>query len=242
LFTFILNVADPGPVPFWPRDPGWFKILKFFDADPGSVMKTLGYGTRDGKKSDPGSGINIPNPLTLIILYIFFSWTSAGRWCGPWLRLTWRGGDRATGSNSFVFYAQCQSPWFWSRIPGRLLLVISLCQRRKNKYIHTWDTWWLVSASRHSCWFLSVKYRFPPGSDFFFALFVFCSLVIFFCLALYLLINELLNRILSLFSQFCLWIQHISNLKILEQLLKVLLQLFSTLAFFLTWPSFLQIR
>jgi hypothetical protein len=100
----------------------------------------------------------------------------------------------------------------------------------------------LESASRHSCWFLSVKYRFPPGSDFFFALFVFCSLVIFFCLALYLLINELLNRILSLFSQFCLWIQHISNLKILEQLLKVLLQLFSTLAFFLTWPSFLQIR
>jgi hypothetical protein len=44
----------------------------------------------------------------------FFSWTLAGRWCGPWLRLTWRGGGRATGSNSFVFYTECQSPdpWF----------------------------------------------------------------------------------------------------------------------------------
>jgi hypothetical protein len=36
----------------------WVKILKFFDADPGS-------GVRDGKNSDPGwkkfgSGINIP--------------------------------------------------------------------------------------------------------------------------------------------------------------------------------------
>ncbi len=33
----------------------WLKILKFFDADPGS-------GFRDGKNSDPGSGINIPDP------------------------------------------------------------------------------------------------------------------------------------------------------------------------------------
>ena len=31
------------------------KILKFFDEDPGS-------GIRDGKKLDPGSGINIPDP------------------------------------------------------------------------------------------------------------------------------------------------------------------------------------
>ncbi len=32
-----------------------FKILKFFDED-------LGSGIRDGKKLDPGSGINIPDP------------------------------------------------------------------------------------------------------------------------------------------------------------------------------------
>jgi hypothetical protein len=31
----------------------WVKILKFFDADPGSAME---------KNSDPGSGINIPDP------------------------------------------------------------------------------------------------------------------------------------------------------------------------------------
>jgi hypothetical protein len=36
------------------------KILKFFDADPGSGMETV--RIRDGKKSDPGSGINIPDP------------------------------------------------------------------------------------------------------------------------------------------------------------------------------------
>jgi hypothetical protein len=39
------------------------KILKFFDADPGE--KKFGMETsqiRDGKKSDPGSGINIPDP------------------------------------------------------------------------------------------------------------------------------------------------------------------------------------
>jgi hypothetical protein len=37
-----------------------FKILKFFDEDPGSGMETV--RIRDGKKSDPGSGINIPDP------------------------------------------------------------------------------------------------------------------------------------------------------------------------------------
>jgi hypothetical protein len=36
------------------------KIPKFFDADPG--WRQLGSGIRDGKKSDPGSGINIPDP------------------------------------------------------------------------------------------------------------------------------------------------------------------------------------
>ncbi len=48
------------------------KILKFFDEDPGSGMEKVrirdpgwrkfGSGIRDGKKSDPGSGINIPDP------------------------------------------------------------------------------------------------------------------------------------------------------------------------------------
>ncbi len=36
------------------------KILKFFDEDPGSGMETV--RIRDGKKSDPASGINIPDP------------------------------------------------------------------------------------------------------------------------------------------------------------------------------------
>jgi hypothetical protein len=35
------------------------KILKFFDEDPGSGMETV--RIRDGKKSDPGSGMNIPD-------------------------------------------------------------------------------------------------------------------------------------------------------------------------------------
>jgi hypothetical protein len=39
----------------------WVKILKFFDADPGSVIRD-GKNTDPGwKNSDPGSGINIPN-------------------------------------------------------------------------------------------------------------------------------------------------------------------------------------
>jgi hypothetical protein len=38
----------------------WVKILKFFDADPGSGMETV--RNRDGKKLDPGSAINIPDP------------------------------------------------------------------------------------------------------------------------------------------------------------------------------------
>jgi hypothetical protein len=43
------------------------KILKLFDADPGSGLRDgdssdLGSGIRDEKKSDPGSGINIPDP------------------------------------------------------------------------------------------------------------------------------------------------------------------------------------
>jgi hypothetical protein len=46
------------------------KILKFFDGDPG--WRQFGSGMeksriRDGKKSDPGSGINIPDPPHLIL-------------------------------------------------------------------------------------------------------------------------------------------------------------------------------
>ena len=62
---------DPG---IWDEQPGSYflelrnlffaflgvKILKFFDEDPGSGMETV--RIRDGIKSDPGSGINIPDP------------------------------------------------------------------------------------------------------------------------------------------------------------------------------------
>jgi hypothetical protein len=36
------------------------KILKFFDADPGSGMEKFRIRIRDGKISDPVSGINTP--------------------------------------------------------------------------------------------------------------------------------------------------------------------------------------
>jgi hypothetical protein len=38
----------------------WVKILKFFYADPESGMEKI--QIRDQKNSDPGSGINIPDP------------------------------------------------------------------------------------------------------------------------------------------------------------------------------------
>ncbi len=38
----------------------WVTILKFFDADPG--WRQFGSWIRNGKKSGPGSGINIPDP------------------------------------------------------------------------------------------------------------------------------------------------------------------------------------
>jgi hypothetical protein len=46
------------------------KKLKFFDEDPG--WRQIGSGMeksriRDGKKSDPGSGINIPDPQHWIV-------------------------------------------------------------------------------------------------------------------------------------------------------------------------------
>jgi hypothetical protein len=40
----------------------WVKILNFFYAHPGSGMEKYGPRIRYGKNSDPGSGINIPDP------------------------------------------------------------------------------------------------------------------------------------------------------------------------------------
>jgi hypothetical protein len=42
----------------------WVKILKFFDADLESGMEKIRIraGIRNGKTSDPDSGINIPDP------------------------------------------------------------------------------------------------------------------------------------------------------------------------------------
>jgi hypothetical protein len=40
-----------------------FKYLNSLIADPGSGMGKFGCGIRDGKNSDPGSGINISDPL-----------------------------------------------------------------------------------------------------------------------------------------------------------------------------------
>jgi hypothetical protein len=80
----MLRIRDP--VPFLPLDPGsgmgkksgsgsginnpdnisesvktgfCVKIFKFFDADRG--RKKFVSGARDGKNSDPGSGINLPD-------------------------------------------------------------------------------------------------------------------------------------------------------------------------------------
>ncbi len=76
----VFRIRDP--IPFWSRDPGWvkikirirdpdhisesletgffgLKILKFFDADPGSGI--FWSGIRDGKNSDPGQTSHIRN-------------------------------------------------------------------------------------------------------------------------------------------------------------------------------------
>jgi hypothetical protein len=55
-------------------------ILKLFDADPGSGIEKNRIW--DGKKSDPGSGINIPNPQlckkTCLFLVCYFHHTLVG--------------------------------------------------------------------------------------------------------------------------------------------------------------------
>jgi hypothetical protein len=38
------------------------KIIKFFDADPDSGWEKFRFGIRDGRNSDPVSGINISDP------------------------------------------------------------------------------------------------------------------------------------------------------------------------------------
>jgi hypothetical protein len=40
----------------------WVKILKIFDSDPASGSEMEKIRIRDGRNSDPGSGINIPDP------------------------------------------------------------------------------------------------------------------------------------------------------------------------------------
>ncbi len=62
-------------------------------------------------------------------------------------------------------------------------VIIGTCHICAPHAWDTWDTWWLVSktpsrgvvdtsvdplwsAIRHSCWFLSPKYRLPPGCNF----------------------------------------------------------------------------
>jgi hypothetical protein len=91
-FSAVLRIRIRDWVPFdpWIRDPGWEKVsIRIRDEQPGSYYLELrnhfllfsglkylnslmrirdpgwrqfGSGIRDGKESDPGSGINIPEP------------------------------------------------------------------------------------------------------------------------------------------------------------------------------------
>ena len=57
------EIRDEQPGSYFPELRNHFfgvKILKFFDAYPGSGMETV--RIRNEKKSDPGSGINILDP------------------------------------------------------------------------------------------------------------------------------------------------------------------------------------
>ncbi len=118
-FFSVLRIRIRDPVPFWPLEPGsgmgkklgsgsgirdlgwttriifpraykpflWVKILEFFDADPGSGMGTI--RIRDGKKSDPGSGINIPDPQH----FFFSNYLCCGvRWTTP----SWKSCTKST--------------------------------------------------------------------------------------------------------------------------------------------------
>ncbi len=50
------------------------RISGIFDADPGSGMEKI--RIRDGKKSDPGTGINIPEPQHCLLLLFFLGESS----------------------------------------------------------------------------------------------------------------------------------------------------------------------
>jgi hypothetical protein len=77
----VLRIRIQDPVPFWPLDPDhisysfetifWVKILKF-DGDQGEKFRSR---IRDGKKSDPGSGIwgsaTLFRLLGLIFIHFF---------------------------------------------------------------------------------------------------------------------------------------------------------------------------
>jgi hypothetical protein len=67
----------------------WVKILKFFDADPGSGMEKI--RIRDGRNSDPGSGINIPDPQHCMTL-IFSGCAGMGLYQDDVSAYTWRRG------------------------------------------------------------------------------------------------------------------------------------------------------
>jgi hypothetical protein len=54
------GMSNPDPISESLEAIFWVKILKFFYADPGSGMENI--RIRDGKNSDTGSGINIPDP------------------------------------------------------------------------------------------------------------------------------------------------------------------------------------
>jgi hypothetical protein len=57
-----VRVEHPGS--YFPefRNSFWVKILKFFDADAVRIRESFWPWIRDRKNSDPGSGINIPDP------------------------------------------------------------------------------------------------------------------------------------------------------------------------------------
>jgi hypothetical protein len=53
----------------------WVKILKFFNADPGwkkfgSGMEKIHIRDPGWINSDPGSGVNVPDPATLLLLVV----------------------------------------------------------------------------------------------------------------------------------------------------------------------------
>ncbi len=72
LFYVVLRIQIRDPVPFWPLELG-YGIGKYQnpDQDPGLTTRIIfprAAGIRDGKTSDPVSGINIPDPQHCLII------------------------------------------------------------------------------------------------------------------------------------------------------------------------------